>query len=387
MTAFFRKLLAITSLSLAMIQLLAPSTVLGASDFCWRDSKPRGVGTIPTGCEPGKTEQDGLCYSPCPNGMRGVGPVCWSSCPSGYRDMGAVCHIDKPLTTGGSWTCSSKDLFGDCYAWGWHHHCPSGYTNAGAFCALDTPSTPPGFSGTGLDPMKNSQGRGAGTIPENCGPNKDNQAGLCYNKCPAGYAGAGPVCWGQAPTPPQVKKAWVECGMGAAASKSSCASATFSQVSSVGMAVVNIALLVTTAGAGSEALDAAEDAAKGANEATKVGEDAAKGGEEADQEASKVKQLVQWFKNRKGDLDAMQEKFKTEHPDAYKKMLDANKARKVAQKGYKAATVVDELTTAQSPEDITRAALQAASMVDPTGLTGVAAAYDYAKCSDMPAEK
>lgn len=42
---------------------------------------------------------------------------------------------------------------------------------------------------------KDSYGRGAGTIPEGCPDGHENDAGLCYEKCRAGYTGAGPVCW------------------------------------------------------------------------------------------------------------------------------------------------------------------------------------------------
>lgn len=41
---------------------------------------------------------------------------------------------------------------------------------------------------------KNTYGRGVGTIPTNCG-GKENQAGLCYNRCRDGYYAVGPVCW------------------------------------------------------------------------------------------------------------------------------------------------------------------------------------------------
>lgn len=37
--------------------------------------------------------------------------------------------------------------------------------------------------------------RGVGTIPTECGPNEDKDAGLCYPKCKPGYKGVGPVCW------------------------------------------------------------------------------------------------------------------------------------------------------------------------------------------------
>ena len=111
--------------------------------------------------------------------------------------------------------------------------CPSGYTNAGAFCALSARPVPAGFSGTYLDPMKNTYARGAGTVPNSCGT-KQNQAGLCYNACPSGSKGVGPVCWNSSPT------GYVACGLGCAKDAATCASVISDQaISTVGL-VANI---------------------------------------------------------------------------------------------------------------------------------------------------
>ncbi len=45
-----------------------------------------------------------------------------------------------------------------------------------------------------------TQTRGAGTIPNKCGPNEELDAGLCYPKCKPGYVGVGPVCWKKCPS-------------------------------------------------------------------------------------------------------------------------------------------------------------------------------------------
>ncbi|QJR16267.1 hypothetical protein [Usitatibacter palustris] len=45
---------------------------------------------------------------------------------------------------------------------------------------------------------RDSYGRGAGTIPSGCGSGQ-NDAGLCYNNCNAGYTGVGPLCWPHCP--------------------------------------------------------------------------------------------------------------------------------------------------------------------------------------------
>jgi hypothetical protein len=45
---------------------------------------------------------------------------------------------------------------------------------------------------------RQSYGRGVGTIPTEC-PEQDKNGALCYDKCAAGFDGAGPVCWEQCP--------------------------------------------------------------------------------------------------------------------------------------------------------------------------------------------
>lgn len=50
--------------------------------------------------------------------------------------------------------------------------------------------------------------RGVGTIPI-CAPDHDKDAGLCYDKCSAGWNGVGPVCW--QPCPEGYKSDGVTC--------------------------------------------------------------------------------------------------------------------------------------------------------------------------------
>lgn len=45
---------------------------------------------------------------------------------------------------------------------------------------------------------KDSYGRGAGSVPDAC-PGQQQDAGLCYPYCAAGYYGVGPVCWQACP--------------------------------------------------------------------------------------------------------------------------------------------------------------------------------------------
>ena len=80
-------------LALAVVQ-----TPLRAEDYCWRDSKTRGVGTIPSDCAFGTEKQGLLCYPTCPSGFTGVASVCWQNCPAGFTDDGAFCR--KPAAYG-----------------------------------------------------------------------------------------------------------------------------------------------------------------------------------------------------------------------------------------------------------------------------------------------
>ena len=58
---------------------------------------------------------------------------------------------------------------------------------------------PAGMSGDGpvcWTQQQVSQTRGAGVVPASCpSDHPDRQAGLCYEACPDGYNGIGPVCW------------------------------------------------------------------------------------------------------------------------------------------------------------------------------------------------
>src|SRR5262249_21002054 len=65
--------------------------------------------------------------------------------------------------------------------------CPTGYNNDGTTCRLINVIAKPTFA------------RGAGSVPDACGPGKGYDAGLCYTLCPAGYTGVGTFCWQNCP--------------------------------------------------------------------------------------------------------------------------------------------------------------------------------------------
>ncbi|CBL44897.1 hypothetical protein HDN1F_13140 [gamma proteobacterium HdN1] len=64
-----------------------------------------------------------------------------------------------------------------------YQKCPAGYNGVGPVCwKVDA-----------------SYERGVGTVPTLCAAGQEMDAGLCYPKCSAGYHGVGPVCWSDLP--------------------------------------------------------------------------------------------------------------------------------------------------------------------------------------------
>lgn len=332
------------SMSSAVNRRLQTTTISDDKNFCWKDSYGRGVGKIPSGCPSGKVNEAGLCYTPCKASYVSDGALmCYSGCPQGYSSSGCcTCHINKPLTKDVDWRCTAwfPNWLGGACRWKDSYCADPHYTNAGLFCALTSAgkSAPAGFSGSFLDPMKNSYGRSPGTIPTGCG-NRQYDAGLCYDKCKTGYTGLGPVCWGQPPSN------WVQCGMGAARSDLTCASTVFDQVSSVGMMAFSIATL-----GGGSAANAAD--------------------------ASKVSKLTQDFNKMKDAVKAS---------PTIQKGIAAWKATEPARDLYKAGKAIDFSSQVYTPEDMVRLGGLVASLVDPTGISGVVAAYSYSKCSTLVA--
>jgi hypothetical protein len=141
--------------------------------------------------------------------------VCWEGCPSGYRDDGAFCAKPAPYWrgTGYAWEWGDaafdlsgardrcvRDNPGGCEQDGllWYPKCRAGFHNFG--CCVCTPNCPAGMTDIGVSCAKQSYGRGVGTVPTACSGGKEYDAGLCYDRCRAGFDGVGPVCWGSCPT-------------------------------------------------------------------------------------------------------------------------------------------------------------------------------------------
>ena len=252
------------------------------SEFYWRSSYGRGVGTVPAlECHSPKPNMVGaLCYESCREGYEVAGLQCVKSgCPRGYSDRGLTCHTDQPVTyipgttTYTDW-CAYRSAVVD---WGLYktggdcmpktvtrqEDCRSGYSKLALSCNLDVPA---GFTGSALDPIKSAYGLGTPQAAvQVCRDGKQMDAGLCYPACRSGYNGVGPVCWGG------TLPGYVDCGLGMADGPGNCAKVTTLQTLSVGF-------LVATFGPGAMAAVTAKTA-KTSAEAPKLAESAGRASE------------------------------------------------------------------------------------------------------------
>ena len=190
-----------------------------------------------------------------------------------------------------------------------------------------------------------------------CAPGKENNAGLCYKACNAGYYGVGPVCWAEAP------KGWVGCGMGAAKDSKICAETIFSQVSSVGQIAVNVATLGSS-GAASGAANAAKNVGKIAKMKKQL--EVLKAAVKGNKQMKKVADLAKKTKKLREKGEKIQE--------AYEKAADA-------------ADAVDQLEQINDDNiteaDIVRISASIAALADPTGIASTIEAYSHPKCSQI----
>jgi hypothetical protein len=265
---------------------------------CWKNTKTRGVGTVPRNCPPGQSEDTaGLCYDDCqPGYYSNKLTMCIPECPAGYRDDGLYCFKPAPITRDAyPWEfgdgLSMDDAMDRCR----HDHgsncvtansntmvystCPANYEQAPVITNLCTPTCPPGMTDIGISCQKNTYDRGVGHLMQ-CDGGMERDAGLCYTPCGEGYDSVGPVCWHQCP-----KSLPVNCGASCAKTEGDCAQSITDQVTSPIITAGNIALIAVTAGAAAGATAGAEAAATGAEVGAEVATEVA--AKEAAQVAAK----------------------------------------------------------------------------------------------------
>ena len=347
-------LTALTASSSFAQEAAAPST----TDFCWLDTTVRDVGEVPEACAENQQMIGLLCYDNCGVGKQRVGIDCHSVCPSGMADQGLFCRKSEygrgagyawqPNTTSMQARCETDNGAGKCEQYGlvWYPKCQAGYTAFG--CCLCRPTEKPNCDALNLGSQVDlscAKKIEIGSSPKLgiCASDEELNAGLCYDNCPAGYHGVGPVCWRNPP------EGWVNCGMGAAKTDGTCASVVWNQVSSVGQLALTIATVGTSL-----------IPATAANTAADVG---------------RVAQLKAMYADLKAAYDAAK--------SASPALQAAERAYNVGSTALKVTTVADSAANIVTEEDILRLAAQIAAIVNSSGISAVTGSYTYSKCSKL----
>lgn len=245
----------------AIMNWIQLETIGAKLPFCWRDtySVPHGVplSQCPPGTERGAA--DAVCYPACKPGYKGVGPVCWQACPPGFGEGEITCVKPQPYGRGEGWVgysavggktaiqrceegegkpCEMNGLLA-------YPRCAANYHAVG--CCICSPDCPPGFGDAGAFCNKDSYGRGAG-VPMVCADGLEgSNEGLCYPHAKAGYTRVVNVYW------QDCGPGWTNCGAGCQQNSApvlgldapwrDCATTIVDQVSSVAILTANIASL------------------------------------------------------------------------------------------------------------------------------------------------
>ena len=221
----------------------ATATSADPPDFCWKDSYPRGVGTIPKICADNQDRIGFLCYEKCPSGYKRFGFDCHQICPTGWTKQGLFCRKSE-YGRGAGFPWKFKDGFrkkkndrklrceaahgvGKCEQNGliYYPKCKPGYKNVGCcICRPHVPDCKALGMNKGIDLSCAKKIKIGKPKVGLCKPDQEINAGLCYKNCKSGYKGVGPVCWAATPD------GMVGCGMGAAKNKFTCGTVIGDQV-------------------------------------------------------------------------------------------------------------------------------------------------------------
>jgi len=99
----------IAKIAVFLLAMVAGSQIASA-DVCWKASYGRGVGSIPSNCDPTGLVKSGLlCYEkPSKPGWFVVAGIAQPSCPKGFRDDGLFCFKPEPYGRGAGYPLWDK---------------------------------------------------------------------------------------------------------------------------------------------------------------------------------------------------------------------------------------------------------------------------------------
>lgn len=281
---------------------------------------------------------------------------CVSTCPDGWLDHGLYCALGVyNYGRGAGYTgwrqkvCESENPQGcEMSGWMWYPKCKQGYYAFG--CCICTPNQissafckemfgPSSYVIAGHSCANEIELTGLDPVYAACPPDLEFDAGLCYEKCPEGSSGVGPVCWFAPP------EGWTSCGMGAAISEDVCTSISKDQVLSVVMLVLKVATVAATLGSANVVSTATD----------------------------KISSVIS---NSDSAVSAL--------GTAYSAMSAADVALLAALlplpvSGEKTSDIAD-LTKSDKVEDRIRGAAQIIQYFDPIGIASVVGAYTFPQC-------
>lgn len=345
------------------------------ADFCWSETWDRGAGTIPTTCSIDQEKNGLLCYPKCQDGYASDGVAgCTQRCPAGAQDDGLFCGwpsykaAEYPIWDEAK--CKSNHSTG-CWLTVpvvglWVEQCRAGYRHVAGFCERsDINCSAMGFTGNRIANSCTKRHYFRETVLPACGSGQEYDAGLCYPACKDGADGVGPICWAKGPP------GWVQCGAGWAATQAVCDQAIAQQVISVVDMAVTTTLLIGSLGASSAATLAKGPApsvfSKAAWEGVKkIGKAGAKSvlldvaKSTATGAVISVPDAVLTTTN--GTIEQIWQIGQLEHDSPH-------------------------MTQVERDHAIAQIALNTAAWLDPTGITGVVAAYTKPICKDVTAMK
>ena len=342
------------------------------ADFCWAETTGRNAGTIPTTCTAAEERNGALCYPKCATGYSSDGVLgCIQNCPANATNDGlfcgwpsykvreypawdrAVCFNNHPT---GCW--QTVPTFGL-----WVENCKAGFKHVLGFCEKITiDCAAEGLAGSRIANSCAKKLYARETILPACGSGQEYDAGLCYTPCSKG-TGVGPMCW--QPGPP----GWVQCGMGWAETQAICDQNIASQVISVVDAVVSTTVLIGSVGASATAVSA--------KQATKSV--FTKGAWTGLQKITKANVKEVLLKTaRTTAISSM-----TSVPDAV--LTTTNGAIENIWDIGRLQHDSPAMTQVERDYAIAQVALNTAAWFDPTGITGVVAAYSKPLCKDVSA--
>jgi len=179
-----------------------------------------------------------------------------------------------------------------------------------------------------------------------CKAGEQEDVGLCYTPCSAGYTGVGPVCWGGCPA------GWAQCGAACGVNSSECAGKIIDMVEKTAGMVADIAGLVTGVGAAATVAEKVAEIAEKVKDVAEV--------------ASKLNDLISLI------ITAAAKNNQT---------ISQDDAKKQAQNEL-AGVMIYQQSQGQTP-DLLNTTWDLLATVDPTGILGAAKAFYYPLCSKI----